>query len=325
MPRAVVLALVLAACGDNLAALPFAELDAARVAAECSRLARCGLFTDEATCLAYFRARPDADLAAAIDSGKVLYNPRAAEACIADLAARGCDLTAPDGRALPDSCARMFTGTLDLGEPCAFDAECVSSSCDAPACPRNMCCLGTCASTIPDGECNRDADCGPDRFCDAPAHTCHALADVGAECTADTQCAYGLGCIGATDLQPGNCRALPHLGERCPYQRCADLGTVCTNGTCVAVGLPGSPCITGADCSPYAHCAADTQTCANIPVLGEPCNGSCAGEAYCDLETRLCTMPKPNDQPCSASDQCESLYCEEGPFFDQCSTPVLCT
>jgi hypothetical protein len=318
------LALAAAACGDNRPGLGFDDFADAQRAAECTHDVTCGLFADEATCLAYFRARPDRDLAAAVANGKVHYDAQRAEQCVDALAMRGCDLTLRADRDVA-ACDLVLTGTLPDDASCAFDAECVSGACDAPACSPATCCLGACAATLADAACRRDDQCGVDQFC-GEDHACHARALAGATCEADGECADGLGCIGVTELMPGNCRALPHLGEACPYLRCADVGATCTGGTCAAVGLPGAACATDDDCSPFALCDTAAQRCVDVPTLGMPCTGSCAGEAWCDLDaTHTCIAPKPDGDPCTASDQCASLFCQENVVFDQCAAAAVCT
>jgi hypothetical protein len=318
------LALALIACGDDLPGLRFEDFADAQRAAECTRDVACGLFADEATCLAYFRARPDRDLAAAVANGKVRYDAQRAEQCVDALATRGCDLTRRADRVVP-ACAQVLTGTLADGASCAFDDECGSGECDAPVCSPATCCLGTCAAPLADHACRRDDQCGVDEFC-GDDHGCHARALAGATCEADAACADGLGCIGATELMPGNCRELPHVGEPCPYLRCADLGAVCSSGTCVAVGLPGAACATHTDCSPFALCDAGSLRCIDVPTVGMPCEGTCAGEAWCDLDsTHTCVAPRPDGEFCTASDQCASLFCQENVVFDQCTTEPVCT
>lgn len=323
--------LALAACGDNLEGLTLDQLEAARRAAECERYVRCGLFDDEATCTATFRAQFDPALPAAVDAGKIRFDPLAAAQCNKDLAARGCDVTAADTRALPASCARVLVGTIPAGATCLDDRECATGDCDAPRCTPDACCPGGCvafAAPAAIGEaCTARVGCVAGAAC-ATDDTCHALAAMGDACRADGECAIGLACIGATELQAGNCRALPKLGESCPYQRCAEIGARCEAGTCVAVGLAGDACTDDSACSEFYTCDA-TQHCARLPGLGEACTGRCAGEAYCDLDPSgsgagTCRSPQPNAAPCSADDQCATQYCEEGPIFDQCAQPALC-
>lgn len=332
MRAALAIVLLAAACGDNLEGLTLDQLEASRRAAECERYVRCGLFDDEATCTATFRKEFDPALPAAVDAGKIRFDPLAAAQCHRELAARGCDATAEDNRALPASCARVLVGTIKAGATCLDDRECATGDCDAARCTPDACCPGGCAAyaapaAIGDA-CTPHSGCVAGAAC-ATDGTCHALAAMTGECHADLECAPGLACIGATDLQAGACRALPKIGEPCPYQRCAEIGARCASGTCIAVGLTGDACADDSACSEFYTCDVATSRCARLPGLGESCTGPCAGEAYCDIETTgssagLCRSPQANAAPCSADDQCATQYCEEGPIFDQCAQPALC-
>jgi len=330
MRAALAIALVgVAACGDNLEGLTLDQLESARRAAECERYVRCGLFDDEQTCSTTFRKDFDPALPAAVEAGKIRFDPLAAAQCHRELAARSCDETAADNRALPASCDRVLVGTITAGATCLDDRTCATGDCEAPRCERDACCPGGCAAFAAPaaiGEaCTARVGCVDGAAC-ATDGTCRALAAMGGECRADVECAIGLACIGATELQAGACRALPKIGEACPYQRCAEIGARCASGTCVAIGLTGDACADDSACSEFYTCDPATSRCAPLPGDGAPCTGRCAGEAWCDLTgtTGTCRAPQPNAAPCSASDQCATQYCEEGPIFDQCAQPALC-
>lgn len=330
MRRAGLLLLVVAACGDNLPGIELSELEASRRAAECERYVRCDLFGAEDVCTALFRETYDPALTAMVDAGKLSYDPIAAAACNEALAARSCDTTAADARALPAVCSRVLIGTIAAGATCADDRECGTGRCDAPRCILNACCTGGCAAYVApakiDEACVPDTGCIEGAFCGADMH-CHALGAMSAACDQDLHCAVGLACIGATELQAGACRPLPKLGEPCPYLRCAEIGARCDGVTCVPVGITGAPCANDTECSEFHRCEPTTQRCVDLPTLGQPCYGRCAGEAWCDTSTSnvgTCRTPQPNAVPCTASDQCASQYCEEGPIFDACAEPALC-
>lgn len=318
-------AVLVAGCGDNLAPLAFDDLAAARHAAECERLVRCGLFADQATCEATFRDRVDLDLAAAVRDGVVTYDGGKAEKCLAAIAQQSCDVTSREGRRLPPSCDAILTGTRAPGDACYFDTECASGACTETACPRDMCCAGTCAAPLaraPIGAaCERSPDCVDQAFCGRD-HLCHALAAMGEACDADADCGYGLACVGA-GLDPGACRPLPKLGEACPYLRCAELGARCdASGTCVAAGA-GAPCTSDAECSTYGQCDPAAHVCTAFPTVGLPCTGRCAGAAWCG-PSGLCEAPLENTRPCGSDLECATFYCEEGPTFDFCTDPPVC-
>ncbi|MEO8704868.1 MAG: hypothetical protein ABI867_32750 [Kofleriaceae bacterium] len=322
-----VLLVVVCACGDNRRGLALEDFDAERGAAQCARFVRCGLFPDAAACDGYFRERPDIDLHAAVEAGVVLYHGPSAEACIAELANLSCDDSSADVRVRSPACELAFAGTLRANETCALDEECRSGACDVPACP-DRCCAGTCRPerrfAAIDEACSRDADCQDDAACGDDL-ACHPLGGEGAICHSDRQCEFGRGCIGPTEIMPGNCRALPKLGESCPYQRCAEVGAECKTGTCVAPGLPGAACNSDVDCSQFAECEPTSHVCVPTPRLGERCRIQCAGESWCDFSiTGICQPPKPNTDPCRSDDQCLSLDCIEAPIFDICAARVPC-
>ncbi len=323
--RPLVVLVALTACGDNAAGVTLDDYGDARRNAECERLTRCGLFSSVDACERFVLPAIDHDMRAALDANKLAYDGTAAKACLAAIAQQSCDATSEDARTPPAACTRVFTGRIDDGDPCAFDLECASGACEAPACPIDECCSGYCRATIANaavGEaCNRDIDCAAG-FCGTDG-VCHPRGAARDMCTRDEECGYDLACIGATDLQPGLCRDMPLLGEACPYMRCAEIGARCSSGSCVAVGLDGAPCTTAADCSPYGECDPNG-ACAELPTLGEPCTVRCVREAWCDTSTGLCAAPLPNTSPCSAGNQCESLFCEEGDLFDACAEQVTC-
>jgi hypothetical protein len=129
---------------------------------------------------------------------------------------------------------------------------------------------------------------------------------------------------------PGTCRALPHAGEPCPYQRCADENLRCDDAsthTCVPVGLPGDPCLASSECASAMECDATTHLCREFPALGMPCDNVCGGDAFCAFDTPTsgtCVAPLPNSSPCDGYNQCASFYCEQGPIFDSCKDPYTC-
>jgi len=316
------------ACGDNLTGTPIEEFQAEADAARCAYLVRCGLFASADTCGAFFRDRPDVDRDAALAAGKVYYNGVAAQRCHAALAELSCDAASREGRVLPAACDEIFNGLVDDGDACAFDTECRSERCDTTGCEPFTCCSGTCLATreraaIGKG-CEVSADCVVDAYC-APEGVCQRLVGEGGSCDVDGDCDYGLACIGASELMPGNCRAMPLVGESCPYLRCAEIGATCNaSHVCVPLGLPGAACASAADCSPFARCDVASGTCADVPTLGQACEGTCAGEAFCEAGSKTCVAPLANTTPCTSDNQCASLFCGEGPVFDACADQQAC-
>lgn len=327
MLRRFVLLATLAACGDNNVGLTLEDFDETIAQARCDRFVRCGLFADDATCAGYFRKRPDVDLEAALAAGAVRYHGPSAEACVAALAESPCDETSREVRVPPLACAEMFIGTIKIGEACQLDEECISGACEIPFCEM-LCCPGTCltrrATVAIDEPCTRDDECVDDSSCN-DAGVCAELGGEGDLCRSDHDCIYGSGCIGPSELMPGNCRKLGAIGEACPYMRCSELGAVCQGGNCVPVGLPGDPCASASNCSPFALCDQPAAKCIAVPSLGEPCTSRCAGESFCErVVTNSCVEPYENGTSCSFDDQCASLECLEGEFRNVCRDRSVC-
>jgi hypothetical protein len=316
-------ALAAAGC-DDAPSIALEDLNAETIRARCERLVRCGLLATEETCTAFFRTPDEDNLHAAIDAGKIHYDGEAAHRCLEALAALPCDETSREVRIPVEACEQMLAGTLEVGDPCAFDRECRSGSCDAPVCPSDSCCTGSCLATrvaAIGAPCTTDEECVGEAFCSRQG-LCSPLAARGQPCRLDAHCDHGLACIGATELEDGACRALPLLGESCPYGRCAELGATCSDaGLCVPTSLPGAPCATGSDCSPFSVCGPGG-VCIDVPRLGERCDFECAGEAWCSNGT--CIAPLENTTPCSADNQCASLYCQEGVVFESCADRPIC-
>jgi hypothetical protein len=323
--RVLAVLVALTACGDDVAGIDLDDYGDARRTAECERLVRCGLFSTQDACERLLLPALDDDARAAIDAKKIAYSPAAAKECLSAISAQSCDATSTDVRTPLPACSDVATGLVKDGLACAFDSECISGSCSEPSCGINECCAGACLPTIRaaavDGACHRDLDCA-DGFCGSDTR-CHPRVAAREMCMRDEECDFDLACVGATDLEPGRCRDLPLIGEPCPYLRCAEIGATCVDGACAPHGLAGTACTTAADCSPFSECA-PSGTCAELAQLGEPCTTACARDAWCDAAEGRCVALMPNGSPCEADDQCESLYCEEGPVFDACTERVIC-
>lgn len=306
MRRLVVMVIVCAGCTSAITPETYS---AAIRDANCDLRVRCGQFTDRDSCAAYFPAGDGANLAAEIKAGKTTFDANRAEECVNDLQNTPCDGTSVEARTPPAACDAAIAGTGMLGDMCFSNDECQSGGCALdPACT-DMCCAGTCAATQAPadlGEPCATRQCKPNLTC-SNAKMCVALYDDGMPCDDDTQCNYGLGCVGA----PGICHALPKIGELCPDGECAEIGATCNSGVCTKLGLTGASCVTLADCSLYYPCNSGTLQCQPWPTTGEPCTALCSDGSFCDSTTNLCTAPLGNGTTCKTDDQCQSTSCND--------------
>jgi hypothetical protein len=174
-------------------------------------------------------------------------------------------------------------------------------------CASNMCQFdlgwggGRCA------DCNTDAMCPGDQWCDmsstvvppsGPEYRCKPRAGVGEKCGiggADTRCQDGLFCDadGACKLKAGNGIACIRDG-------------VCTSNHCC--GFTCRECCAKADCGPGLGCyenqckkGADGQACVE--------NAECAS-GVCVVG--ICTTPVGNGLPCGGDGACQSGHCCAG-------------
>jgi hypothetical protein len=290
-------------------------------AALCTYEVRCGLFADQASCLAYDLITVDANFAAVVASGKTTFDPDEAQACLDATTNLPCDQTTEGARVTADACTKVVTGTGSAGDACSQNAECASASCEIPDCQQE-CCQGMCiAAQAPAGlgEPCVTRMCDTGLQCSADTQTCAPLSTAGTSCMLSDECAYGLGCAN------GTCKMLPLVGEPCPDQVCAELGATCdASSTCAMVGLPGAACMISEDCSPYVTCDETTDLCEALPTLGEPCTTACSDGSFCNLEDGSggsCTAPGPDGATCKRNAECANEYCDDN---GMCMTPAVC-
>jgi hypothetical protein len=174
--------------------------------------------------------------------------------------------------------------------------------------------------------CSTSGDCTDDSFCDFSLNVpvCTALKPSGAACQATSQCAYGLGCAGAT------CKPLPKLGEPCPDGVCRDAGNYCNAaGTCAQIGLAGDACTSNDDCSPFYPCDTTTMTCTQGPQTGEACamGQRCFdADTFCDTSAAAptCVTRRPDGGTCTSNSQCESHNCDQTGSAGTCTEEAVC-
>lgn len=320
MRAAIVVALLwTTACGDDGSGFGVGDVDiedAPAVArrALCHHAAMCGLFPDEATCLAAnygFTFAVDPSLVKAVREGRIKYDGRRLGDCYEQFGDDTCDRTDADGRNILLGCAGAIAGTIGDGGACAVEEECISGVCNIADCP-DACCPGTCVGgTAPDREAQIGAACGANALCTVGAYcaqgTCAALKPADATCFSGAECDYGLGCAGT----PRTCRPLPLLGEACMGE-CRDEGQYCNSMTmvCTQVGLPGDACSVTARCSSFYDCSPSTMQCVRGPAVGETCatNSDCFDYGtYCRGTT--CAPREPVGTACTDDDECATDFC----------------
>jgi hypothetical protein len=267
--------------GDSIAIQDLGSRDSQ---AECSRAVRCGVYPDQATCVA---ANPPllGQLMADVQAGKVKYDGAAASECLTALAAQSCPLSASPPLKYPEACRKAFQGTAVAGEPCFINQECVSGSCNLPPTADGTTCIaGTCdAVVVPaaQGEictfATQQPSCVDGTDCRAIAGgtsmTCQPQVALGGACGGPEDCVAGLSCL-ENALGAVTCQALPSEGQPCVPSGvpCAAFVDICdvTSHTCVRRSGVGGGCPTGQECVAYATCDAGTRKCVLRGDLGTP-------------------------------------------------------
>lgn len=300
------------ACGAG-GGTPVAEYQSELETALCTYLARCSLFVDQTSCLAYEQSIPSARVSPnyepLIAAGRATFDPVLAQQCVDRFAGLSCATTDVTSALQPaGDCAQPVDGLGSAGDECAQDDECQSRRCATAACG-SACCAATCLPPLPPAQAGSscdDTDCGSGLAC--VDGMCAVLGSAGDPCANPMACQPPLGCGSA-----GTCVALPALGQPCTGQ-CADYGATCNHdGTCVALGLLGDSCADAA-CSPYYTCDPATMKCAAPPAAGQMCGAPdggarCAPDAYC-TQQGSCAALLADGASCTDADDCASNYCD---------------
>jgi hypothetical protein len=318
---------VIAACGGSGGAIPIGDLATTEINDICDLYVRCGVFPDAQTCRDEFGLvfSNEADLIAAVNAGKVIYDGNKARECLDGFIGNSCDRRDLFGnRNPPIACDETFVGTLGDGAACAISQECISQDCVLPTCPVGMCCAGACmGATAPVrahvGEtCSSTAKC-LDSYCNGQTMKCEAYLADGVACTSSTSCDSNV-CV-------TTCQPLVASGGACTNtQACQNIGESClsTTMTCGKGANVGATCNSISDCEATLYCDA-TKVCAARPKVGESCAvvGSCLDTSYCDATTKICTARKADGSPCQSQSECSSDKCDTSGTH-QCYTPPVC-
>jgi hypothetical protein len=184
-------------------------------------------------------------------------------------------------------------GVPAVGDACAGSFACGSGQ----YCDPSGVCLAAGAST----PCSFDSQCRDSDFCSNSTRRCTPRVATGQPCTSWTSCAVlNERCLGQpTDGGAGRCGPLPTLGQPCS-DVCV-LPLACQNGTCVAAGRLGQPCIvvSGASC------------------FSGPCLQPDGGFGF-SPDSR-CAAPLPNGSFCRLDLDCQSGLCERNSCVAPCN------
>jgi hypothetical protein len=303
---------------DGSGPIAYDELVEAQAAVICEYFVECGYATSTELCLDGWSriSTPSVDLDAAVDDGTVRYDAAAAGECLDAIRAASC-ASFFEGFD-EESCDRVFEGTIESGNPCWIDEQCISQSCEVDACAM-ACCQGTCIAPPPDagvgeGCFGSGQDCVDGAYCDFETGLCAAEKAAGEACPGGYGCEGGLACIS------GSCEVPPGEGEPCAELQCAaPFACDIDSGTCQRLRGEGQACNPEASiCALGLTCNPSSSTCTAPGGIGSPCAGDfffggCAGEAYCayDFETGegTCQPRVANGGACDDARACQSDYC----------------
>ena len=222
--------------------------------------------------------------------------PRNVEGCLVAYAGYEC---ADFMNSNPPAACRAPSGTVAVGQPCQFPAQCQTGYC---ALPRGAEC-GTCAALPVAGDsCASGASCGYNLVCSNLTQKCVAWGTVGDPCDKrDGTCGYGFGCATTTSGTAGTCQLLSvAAGQPCGETANAvcdtGAGLFCTGGTCQTATLStaGGPCgalpADAGAAAAHGYCMGSSRCdTAAAPAV---CTGPAADNGACDTaEERIACMP----------------------------------
>ena len=299
-----VVLLSVGACGGSGDPIPIDELAPRLTQALCTFEVRCGALPDQAACEQVFFFQQQ--LVADVKTGKVIYDGKAAAACLDLYRGLSCEISAQGSFIAShlQSCKETFKGTVSIGGACLMDEECLSQSCEKPACNSSIaCCAGTCMAQIPaGGDCSSGGECADDLFCryngTDQVSTCIAPIADGQPCTDVDICVTGRRCNLVAGTRAGTCGVLPAHGQSCPDTSCDSLTDTCdpVSKTCVSRIAVGGDCSAApSGCVAYASCDPATKTCLARKRAGEAC--AQAADCLSGLSCSGGVCVSPPDQP----------------------------
>lgn len=282
------------ACGDDseeLAGVPLQAYAEQHRDALCAHFVNCSFMPDQSTCLAAVRVDPSVVQAvAAVQGGRLAYNPGAARQCVDTIRSYTCSGDTLMPRPLREACDGVFGNRLGEGEACFSASECEGLDAVCEGSCTDSCCQGTCklaaAGAAPGQPCDAMTPCREGYYCGSDGMggvACVVKPGPGEDCTASSSCVAGYACDPATLT----CFKQADSGAACnpdlAADGCAAVFEYCdvTTKKCTPYPKPGAACAANAYatsiCVPYADC--DGTTCISRAKAGEACpSGICIGE-----------------------------------------------
>jgi hypothetical protein len=277
----------------------------------------------------------------AVETGSVDYDPSQVEGCRGAYEALEC------GELLNrnlEACQGVFKGTLQAGEECEIDEECVGDS----VCLALDSCPGVCAPRQTAGEpCTSDDQCADGLVCSVVTELCVAPRAEGETCEGgvEAQCTPGLLCLGADEetgrvgtcrtvdglfvaLEGGDCDILQgplcQVGLSCVLVQLSVTGNSIA-GTCAAAVGSGEDCALAvpSQCPEGEYCAinaadlltGDPGACTPLPLVGEACAPDFGGprcEAFARCVDDTCVAMRNLGETCTSDEICYSERCVDG-------------
>ncbi|HEY6078133.1 MAG TPA: Dickkopf N-terminal cysteine-rich domain-containing protein [Polyangiaceae bacterium] len=340
---AVALSLLGACGGDDGDAgptgVPLEELPESYAAALCEAYVGCygtlyAIFRPGEECVKNLTVQLQEELATlphAVESGSIVYDGVAAQACLDEIAAGGCETL--DQRASA-TCQAVFVGSAAEDADCELDEECEAGL----YCSIGDTCPGTCTPLEAAGrackansQCKSGLTCGTTGLCVAPAK-------LGEPCKqGEPDCSGGSICLGdsAANSTPGECVAVDdafsgEAGDACNFTELCVAGLSCEitsivmplSGSCVVQVDADGPCHPALpdECPDDQYCQIDSLfdgTCTPRPEAGMPCAKGigatadvCAAYARCEEGT--CREIATAGEGCTENDTCYSGRCQDG-------------
>ena len=270
----------------------------------------------------------------AIEAGRLFIHRNRADSCRTAIYNGFCNDTLGDE--LPEACSNFVEGRVAEGGACIDEFECEGAlNCDYTESESQGICYGFCAPYVALGSTCGDEVCTADQYCDFDfdedtfefVDFCAERVDEGEECQWSEQCVEGLICSDLREICIPIERA--RSGESCTFlETICEPGTWCfpgedpdfmadeVEGTCVAIGTQGEPCLMDLNCRFDLVCEdVDGEVYGSCEIfepraIGETCESSdeCAS-GVCDWNIDECVAPKALGESCDFASQCESDSC----------------